>query len=84
MGFDLAIDFLKQGRKLKRSGWNGKDQHIELGFVNECVSSNGKEFDVMHENIGNRVVVFVGTQGVQVGWLASQADMLAEDWEFAD
>ena len=26
---------------------------------------------------------FVGTSGVQMGWLASQADMLADDWVFA-
>lgn len=36
-----------------------------------------------HDAIGNMAVVFVGTSGVQMGWLASQADMLAEDWVFA-
>lgn len=30
--------------------------------------------------IGNQAIAFVGTSGVQLGWLASQADMLAEDW----
>jgi len=29
-------------------------------------------------------VAFVGTSGVQMGWLASQADMLADDWVFAE
>ncbi|MGE9977359.1 Thoeris anti-defense Tad2 family protein [Coprococcus catus] len=29
-------------------------------------------------------MAFVGTSGVQLGWLASQADMLAEDWVFVD
>ena len=33
-----------------------------------------------HEAIGNAAIAFVGTSGVQMGWLASQADMLAEDW----
>ncbi|MFR8313770.1 MAG: MW1434 family type I TA system toxin [Ruminococcus sp.] len=33
-----------------------------------------------HDAIGNMAVAFVGTSGVQMGWLASQADMLAEDW----
>lgn len=37
-----------------------------------------------HEAIGNKAVAFVGTSGVQMGWLASQADMLAEDWMFVD
>lgn len=29
---------------------------------------------------GNRAFAFVGSSGVQMGWLASQADMLADDW----
>lgn len=35
------------------------------------------------QNDANMAVAFVGTSGVQMGWLASQADMLAEDWVFA-
>ena len=41
-----------------------------------------KEFST--NAIGNMAVAFVGTSGVQMGWLASQADMLAEDWIFAE
>lgn len=37
-----------------------------------------------HDAIGNMAVAFVGTSGVQMGWLASQADMLADDWMFVD
>lgn len=37
-----------------------------------------------HEAIGNRAIAFIGTSGVQMGWLASQADMLANDWMFAE
>ena len=33
-----------------------------------------------HNNIGNKAIAFVGTSGVQMGRLASQADTLAEDW----
>ena len=33
-----------------------------------------------HEAIGNQSLAFVGTGSVQMGWLASQADMLADDW----
>ena len=36
------------------------------------------------EAIGNRAIAFIGTSGVQMGWLASQADMLANDWMFAE
>ena len=31
-----------------------------------------------------QALAFVGTSGVQMGWLASQADMLADDWEIVE
>lgn len=40
--------------------------------------------DCEDEAIGNKAIAFVGTSGVQIGWLASQSDMLAEDWTFAE
>ena len=75
---------MKRGLKVKRKGWNGKNQYIELA---SCISYKNPEGDVVnveHENIGNNAIAFVGTSGVQMGWLASQADMLAEDWVFSD
>lgn len=46
-------------------------------------SPTGDIVNCEHDAIGNMAVAFVGTSGVQMGWLASQADMLAEDWVFA-
>ena len=37
-----------------------------------------------HAAIGNKAIAFCGTSGVQIGWLASQADMLADDWEIVE
>lgn len=37
-----------------------------------------------HAAIGNKAIAFCGTSGVQMGWLASQADMLADDWEIVE
>lgn len=34
--------------------------------------------------MGNKAIAFHGTSGVQIGWLASQADMLPEDWIVID
>ena len=31
-----------------------------------------------------KAIAFVGTSGVQIGWLASQSDMLSGDWELID
>lgn len=82
--FGEAIKYLKRGMKVKRQGWNGKDQYIELGYITECKNISWEDIICAHKAIGNKAIVFMGTSGVQVGWLASQADMLAEDWVFVD
>ena len=38
-------------------------------------TANGEVVNCEHDAIGNKAVAFVGTSGVQMGWLASQADM---------
>ena len=81
MNFGLALEELKKGNKVKRSGWNGKNQYIELAERVSYINSKGELINEGHINIGNKVIAFIGTSGVQLGWLASQADMLAEDWQ---
>lgn len=81
MDFGDAIKLLKQGKKLQRSGWNGKNQYIELATNISYINAIGELVNANHESIGNKAIAFVGTSGVQLGWLASQADMLAEDWQ---
>ena len=80
MDFGNAIKLLKQGKKLQRQGWNGKGQYIELATNISYINTNQEIINAEHEAIGNKAIAFVGTSGVQLGWLASQADMLAEDW----
>lgn len=82
--FGTAIRYLKRGQKVKRLGWNGKNQHIELAKNIGYIAPSGETVNCDHEAIGNMAVAFCGTSGVQMGWLASQADMLAEDWCFAE
>ena len=84
MTFSLAIEAMKQGKKVSRSGWNGKKQYIELATRISYVNSAGEVVNCEHDAIGNKAIAFVGTSGVQMGWLASQADMLAEDWAIAE
>lgn len=83
-GFDNAIKYMKRGHKVKRQGWNGKDQYIELAKNISYVTPDGNIQNCNHDAIGNMAIAFCGTSGVQMGWLASQADMLAEDWMFAE
>ena len=81
MSFGLAIEAMKKGKKVARRGWNGKNQHIELATRISYMTAEGVFVNVEHEAIGNKAIAFCGTSGVQMGWLASQADMLADDWE---
>ena len=78
MNFGQALQALKQGNKAARLGWNGKGIFIELQVPDE----NSKM---------TSPYIFIDTTGLQtnnemapksrVPWLASQTDMLAEDWE---
>ena len=84
MTFGEAIDRAKNGARIARAGWNGKNQFVELAT---CISYKNAEGDVInaqHDAIGNAAFAFVVTSGVQIGWLASQADMLATDWEVVE
>lgn len=81
--FGEAIKYLKRGMKVARKGWNGKKQYIQLASGISYKTADNQIVNCEHDAIGNKAVAFVGTSGVQIGWLASQADMLAEDWVFA-
>ena len=82
--FGEAVKYLKRGFKVARKGWNGKKQYIQLATGISYKTAGGEVVNCEHDAIGNKAVAFVGTSGVQMGWLASQADMLAEDWVFAE
>lgn len=80
MSFGEAIIAVKEGKRIQRIGWNGKNQYVELAAGISYVSPLGEIVNVNHDSIGSAALAFVGTSGVQLGWLASQADMLADDW----
>lgn len=84
MTFGVAMEAVKGGLKIKRAGWNGKNQYVELATCISYKNAEGEIVNCEHDAIGNMALAFVGTSGVQLGWLASQADMLAEDWELVE
>ena len=84
MSFGLAIEAAKKGKRIARKGWNGKGQYVELASAISYTSPGGETVNANHEAIGNHAFAFVGTSGIQLGWLASQADMLADDWMVAE
>ena len=81
MDFGQAIQLVKKRKRVQREGWNGKGQYIELAMCISYTNANGQVINAEHDAIGNSAIAFVGTSGVQLGWLASQADMLANDWK---
>ena len=80
LAFGEAIEAVKQGKRCARIHWNGKGQYIELATHISYVNSHNEVVNVDHKSAGNAAIAFVGTSGVQLGWLASQADILSEDW----
>ena len=80
MTIGQAIEAMKQGKRCARKTWNGKGQYIELAKNVSYINPSGEVVNVNHESMGNNALAFVGTSGVQLGWLASQADLLSEDW----
>lgn len=84
MNFGEALEATKRGEAVSRRGWNGKEQYIELATCISYKNAAGNIVNAEHEDISSKAIAFVGTRGVQLGWLASKADMLADDWEVRD
>ncbi|MGI4813149.1 MAG: DUF2829 domain-containing protein [Janthinobacterium lividum] len=69
--FGWAIDALKAGEKVARAGWNGRGMFLELQRPDA------------HSKMSLPYIYMKTVQGDLVPWLASQTDMLSEDWEIA-
>ena len=80
MTFGEALEKAKKGYRITRKNWNGKGQYVGIAD-NFSFLFEGQIVNANHQTCGNRALVFFGTSGTQVGWLASQADMLSDDWE---
>lgn len=86
MNFGQAIEALKAGEKVRRAGWNGKGMWLilvpgSLGIrpvAGTPYSNAGLTAEI---NINPHIDMFTAQGDMQPGWLASQTDMLAEDWE---
>lgn len=75
MNFGKALEALKVGGKVTRTGWNGSNLWLELQIPDTYSKMTLPYIYINYpENAKN-------TPGAKVPWLASQTDMLAEDWE---
>lgn len=88
MTFGIAIEMLKKGEKVARKGWNGKGMFIILvNGTNNVKPYDGTPYKEVCDfkgkteiNILPHIDMYSATDEMVVGWLASQTDMLAEDW----
>ena len=80
MTFEVAFDKCKHNAKIARASWPDKMQYIQLATNISYMNSDGKIINSDHAAIGNKALVLVNSSGSQVGWLPSQADLLAGDW----
>lgn len=85
MNFSDALQLLKLGQKVARFGWNGKGMFIYLVPANKY-PANGNKFGTMNGVFPDDMIPYgpylamKTAQDNVVPWLASQTDLLAEDW----
>ncbi|MCQ4363049.1 DUF2829 domain-containing protein [Mycobacterium gordonae] len=94
MNFGEAIEALKSGEKVARKGWNGKGMFVYFvqGTDIKAVDLRGaalKHVGYSQESpdsvvkVSGHIDMKAADGSIVVGWLASQTDVLAEDWEIA-
>lgn len=74
MTFGMALEALKIGQKVARSGWNGKGMWLEYY---QPMAAADLPYIRMSYPIGGGPY----PEGARVPWLGSQTDMLVQDWE---
>lgn len=70
--FGYCLSELKAGNKMRRSGWSDKGMWIWLGIPDEGTWRGYKRLPYIYIKTADNCVV---------PWVASQVDILAEDWE---
>lgn len=91
LNFGLAIEALKMGKRVCRAGWNGKGMFLFLLPAAEKLptkiihdpalravietETGGDTFDAY-----GSIRMWTADKKVLTGWLASQTDMLSDDW----
>lgn len=91
--FGDAIEALKVGKRVTRAGWNGRGMYLWLmpeaivkaewcrePHLKRLAEENGGEISCLG-SIRMFTVNAAGRRAILTGWLASQSDMLSEDWE---
>ncbi|MEM8971343.1 MAG: Gp49 family protein [Pseudomonadota bacterium] len=92
LNFGQALQALKAGKRVAREGWNGKGMWLSLsaeaGTKRSVIAESFWSFNNSHyaQSLGGKASVLpsitmkTADGDILMGWLASQTDMLAEDW----
>ncbi len=88
LDFGGAISALKAWKKVARKGWNGKGMFLWLKpaatvksewckdpMLKNLAEANGGEIEAL-----DTICMFTAQKQILSGWLASQTDMLSDDW----
>ena len=91
LSFGLALEALKKGSRVARAGWNGKDMWLSLscGETREVPAASfwsphnrgHAEAQGGTAKVLPSITMKTAMGEILMGWLASQTDMLAEDWQ---
>ncbi|MCX6216409.1 DUF2829 domain-containing protein [Spirosoma sp.] len=96
--FAIAVEAVKQGKRIARSGWNGKGMFVfqrPADTLPSAILSNVKSLPesvksfLINEDKGSvlftaYLCMYAADGSIVNGWLASQTDILAEDWTILD
>lgn len=92
--FGMAIEALKSGQKVARAGWNGKGMWLVLvpGTPVAVLKPGTPYANALPNTIQCEILPHIdmwtvnaeGRRAMLPGWLASQTDMLAEDWRIVE
>ena len=90
--FGFSINALKEGKKVSRKGWNGKGMFLWLKtgtviksewckdpLLKSIIDAHGGEM----EGLGT-ICMKTADNKILTGWLASQTDMLSDDWDIVE
>lgn len=94
--FGQALEALKNGKRVQRAGWNGKNMFLWLKPSTQIEAAWCKDpilRQITEDNGGSilglgTICMYThdgtGRRAILTGWLASQSDMLLEDWVVLD
>jgi len=93
--FGQALEALKAGHAIARAGWNGKRMFVYLNRGSVCGDSIADVIDGVDRSLFDdgdtgtttrlpNINMRAASGATVTGWLASQTDMLAEDWTVVD